>query len=63
MPFVVKPKPKIDISFVSRNDRPHNLPTHITYHGDLDVQLTLVYWDTLARRPVSKKLTMKKKFL
>ena len=47
LPFLVKVKPKIDISSDSKNDEPHNTPKHITYHRDLDVQSILIYWDTL----------------
>ena len=44
MPFFEKTKPKIDISFLSKSDKPHNAPTHVTYHRDLDVRSILVYW-------------------
>ena len=47
MPFLEKTKPKIDISFLSKNDKPHNAPTHVTYHRDLDDRSIIVYWDTL----------------
>ena len=47
MPFLVKTKPKIDISFGSKSDKPHNTPQHVIYHRDLDVRSILVYWDTL----------------
>ena len=47
MPFLVKTKPKIDNSFYSKNDQPHNTPKHVIYHCDLDVGSILVYWDTL----------------
>ena len=44
MPFLVKTKPKTDISFDSKNNKPHNTPKHVTYHPKLDVRLILVYW-------------------
>ena len=47
LPFLAKTKPKIDISFDSKGDKPHDTPTHVTYHRDLDVRSILVYWDTL----------------
>ena len=46
-PFFVKTKPKIDISFDSKNAEPHNTPTHITYHRDPDVGSIFIYWHTL----------------
>ena len=46
-PFLVKTKPKIDISFDSKNAEPHNTTTHITYHRDPDVGSILIYWHTL----------------
>ena len=46
-PFVVKRKPKIDISFDSKNHKPQNTPTHVTYHRDLEIGSILVYWHTL----------------
>ena len=37
MPFLVKTKQKIDISFDSNKDKPHNTPKHVTY-CDLDTR-------------------------
>jgi len=47
MPFLVKTKPNIDISFDSKNAEPHNTPTHVIYHRDLDAGSILIYWHTL----------------
>ena len=47
MPFLVKTKPKINISFDSKDAEPHNTPTNVTYHRDLDVGSILIYWHTL----------------
>ena len=46
-PFLVKTKPKSDISFDSNDAVPHNTRQHVTYHRDLDLLSVLVYWDTL----------------
>ena len=43
MPFLVKTKPKIDISFDSKDAEPHNTPTNVTYNRDLDVGSILIY--------------------
>ena len=37
MPFLVRTKQKIEISFDSNNDKPYNTPQSVIYHHDLDV--------------------------
>ena len=52
-PFLVKTKPKIDISFDSKNAEPHYTPKHKTYQLDPDIGSILTYWHTLVHTDVS----------